>query len=56
MYKITVLFLAVNFMVEAANWKDICTKNNCGKCSKIIVKGKGDKSKIQFDQIFIDQK
>ena len=47
MYKITVLFLAVNFMVEAANWKDICTKNNCGKCSKIIVKGKGDKSKIR---------
>ena len=43
-------------MVEAANWKDICTKNNCGKCSKIIVKGKGDKSKIQFDRIFVDQK
>ena len=50
MYKITVLFLAVNFMVEAANWKDICTKNNCGKCSKIIVKGKGDKSKIQLTE------
>ena len=48
MYKITVLFLAVNFMVEASIWKKYCTKNFCGKCSETIMKGKGDKSKIMM--------
>ena len=46
MYKITVLFLAVNFMVEATNWSNICTKNFCGKCSDMMKIGKGTKSKI----------
>ena len=46
MYKITVLFLAVNFMVEAGKPK-FCTKTVCGKCSDLIMMGRGDKSKIQ---------
>ena len=51
MYKITFLFLAVNFMVEALNEADlkkICTNtrlNICGKCSHMIAKGKGERGK-----------
>ena len=51
MYKITFLFLAVNFMVEALNEADlkkICTNTRldiCGKCSHMIAKGKGERGK-----------
>ncbi len=47
MYKITLLFLAVNFMVEATDWSKYCNKRFCGQCSEMIMMGKGTKSKIQ---------